>query len=154
MCERLKFTGTVRDGVGGAARDTRAGIYLPDMLGFTPYVGSLNLDVWPSDHAKVLAHRYDFAVHYAGTQRPMWHAFTADGQPCMVQWHEQMPPNVLEVFSPHHLHSRFGLTNGSPVTITLAAVAELADATDSRPVAYGRAGSSPAGGTDGGEDDG
>jgi CTP-dependent riboflavin kinase len=154
MCERFEFVGTVRDGVGGAARDTRAGIYLPDMLGFAPYPGSLNLDVQAAVLPALFEHQYAFAVQYAGTHRPMWHAFTADGQPCMIQWHSGMPKNVLEVFSPHHLRSRFGLTNGTPVTIRLAAVAELADATDSKSVAYGRAGSSPAGGTQRGEADG
>ncbi len=147
MCERFKFVGTVRDGVGGAARDTRKGIYLPDMLGFDPYPGSLNLDVWPTDHAKVLAHPFDFAVHYASTRRFMWHAFTADGHPCMVQWHEKMPVNVLEIFAPHHLRSRFGLANGTPVTIRLAAVAEQVDAPDSNSGSLRSAGSSPAGGT-------
>jgi CTP-dependent riboflavin kinase len=131
MCERYEFVGTVRDGVGGAARDTRRGIYLPDMLGFTPYEGSLNLDVQPTVVPRLHTFRFDFAVHYAGTRRPMWRAFTADGQPCVVQWHEQMPENVVEIFSPHHLRSRFGLTNGWPVRITLAAVVEQVDTPDS-----------------------
>lgn len=124
MRETFEFVGTVRDGIGGAARDTARGIYLPEMLGFTPYQGSLNLDVTADVLPDLFRYRYDFAVHYAGTHRPMWQATTDDGEPCMVQWHSGMPANVLEVFSPHHLRSRFGLTNGSPVRIRLAAVAE------------------------------
>jgi len=124
MCDRYEFVGTVRDGVGGAARDTRAGIYHPDLLGFTPYEGSLNLDVRADVVSTLRGYQPDFSVYHAGTQRLMWHATTADGHPCMAQWHEQMPANVVEVFSPHHLRSRFGLANGTPVTITLAAVAE------------------------------
>lgn len=147
MCKRYRFTGTVRDGTGSAAREVERGLYPPALLGFEPYAGSLNLDVTAAIIAEVRRHPHDFSVYHAGIQRLMWAATTADGHPCIVQWHAGMPAHVVEVFSPHHLRSRFGLTNGWPVTITLAAVAELADATDSRPVAYGRAGSSPAGGT-------
>lgn len=120
MTEWFYLSGTVRDGVGGATRDTRRGIYPQHMLGFLPYAGSLNLDVEPEVLAGLLATRYDFAVTYAGTLRPMWHAFTPDQQPCMVQWHEKMPEGVAEVFAPAHLRSTFSLSNGDTFTVRLA----------------------------------
>lgn len=120
MTESFYLLGTVRDGVGGASRDTRHGIYPQHMLGFLPYAGSLNLDVEPDDFAVLLGTGYDFAVHYAGTDRPMWHAFTVDMQPCMVQWHEKMPEGVAEIFAPVHLRSNFGLSNGDVFKFSLA----------------------------------
>jgi hypothetical protein len=117
------------------------------MLGFTPYEGSLNLAVTADVLPALFRCRYDFAVHYAGTHRPMWHAKTADGEPCMVQWHSGMPANVLEVFSPHHLRSRFGLTNGTPVH-QVGRRGGTVDAPDSNSGPARGAGSSPAGGTD------
>jgi len=119
MWDTFQFVGTVRDGIGGATRDTKAGIYPAELLGFTPYAGSLNLNVQPEDLHRLKQVRYDFAVHYAGTIRPMWHAYIADTDPCVIQWHPKMPDNVVEIFSPNHLRSRLMLGNGDTLTVAV-----------------------------------
>jgi CTP-dependent riboflavin kinase len=119
MGDMFHFVGTVRDGVGGASRDTQRGIYPPELLGFTPYAGSLNLNVEPEDLHRLKQVRYDFAVHYAGTIRPMWHAYIANTYPCVIQWHSEMPDNVIEIFAVNHLRSWLMLINGDALPVTV-----------------------------------
>ena len=125
----VTFVGNVRDGIGGASRDVAAGVYPPSLLGFSPAIGSLNIEVEEALPRQLRAIATPTVVNYAGTAREMWRgSLQVTGWPVWVQWHRNMPRGVVELLAEQHLRTALGLRNGDPVRVSING--DLLDAED------------------------